>query len=257
MEKITFAVSSLLLACGTVYSIAYNTYLDTSNPLLTNLPHPLQASHYFANKSNILNVLFIKRAWGWTSLAFFALFATSPRRIRTVNRFVSWIAATLVWVAFTGWFFGPALLERVIVASGGECMVSLPSGEALSVPHQYCYTKTTITTDSHPHLFTSTDLLPGDWRGRPRLRKGHDVSGHIFLLIMSLLFLANQLNLSLRVNSSSWSPFHQIAVGATLALIAAWLLAVLTTAVYFHSPFEKVTGYFLGLAGYVVTTLFD
>ena len=31
------------------------------------VPHHLHHTHYFASKRNVLNTLFVKRAWAWTS----------------------------------------------------------------------------------------------------------------------------------------------------------------------------------------------
>jgi len=246
---------TLVLFLGTVYSVKNGTYLDTSDPLLTNLPHHLHKTDYFANKSNFLNVWFIKRAWGWTSFAFLFLWLTSPRHTQSLRRAFLWAVESLVWLAFTSWFFGPALFEQLTAASGGECTVFLPSGAFFAVPHEYCFTKSTLSALTHPSLFASPLLLPEDpWSTVPRLRRGHDVSGHVFLLTMSILFLADQLKPSLR--AASWPAMHKWAVLSTTSLIAIWLFAIGTTSVYFHTPLEKFTGYLLGLAGYGLTLFF-
>jgi len=39
-----FTVLSAVIAFGTAYSVLYGTYLDTSNPLVSHLPHPLSHS---------------------------------------------------------------------------------------------------------------------------------------------------------------------------------------------------------------------
>ncbi|PCH43810.1 hypothetical protein WOLCODRAFT_76013 [Wolfiporia cocos MD-104 SS10] len=249
---------------GTIYSVANNTYLDTSNPLLTHLPHPLHSTHYFASKANPLNVYYIKRIWGWTILAFLAHFLTSPRVVRTKERFFQFLAATAFWIGFTTWFFGPAVFDRLVASTGGECVVSLPSGAMFNVPNEYCYTKSTISAVTHPALFPASLLLPDDsWHTRPRLRRGHDVSGHIFLLTMSTLFLVDQLRTSFGSSSNGstesarlqWTPYHKWAVVLNLTVIATSLFAMYTTSVYFHTPFEKLTGYLLGVAGFAVTQL--
>jgi hypothetical protein len=248
-----------ILLFGTLYSVAYDTYLDTSNPVLTQLPHHLHTTHYFANKANILNLYFIKRAWGWTSAAFLTLWLTSPPHKRTVHRVIKWGVETAVWLVFTSWFFGPALLERLTAASGGECTVTLQSGTVFTVPYEYCFTRTAISRETHPSLFVgpfaeSSLWVPDDRLPvLPRLRKGHDVSGHVFLLTMSVLFLVDQIRGSLRART--WSPAHACAVAFNIVLVAIWLFAISTTSVYFHSPFEKFTGYLLGVAGYAVTLL--
>ncbi|KAF7361764.1 hypothetical protein MVEN_00520600 [Mycena venus] len=227
-----YSVSAIVLV-GTAYSVVYNTYLDTSNPLLTHLPHPLGKTHYWANKGNPLNVYFIKQAWGWTSAAFLLAWSTGPPSTRTAARLTRWLTATATWLVFTAWFFGPALIERIVLASGGDTATpALPCPPA-----------------THPALFASSSsfVLPQEWHGAtPRLRKGHDVSGHIFLLTLSILLLAQQISPSFTL--TRWSTPHTAAIYANLTLITIWLFASGTTSVYFHSPGEKITGYLLGLA---------
>ncbi|KAJ6587064.1 inositol phospholipid synthesis and fat-storage-inducing TM-domain-containing protein [Mycena vulgaris] len=253
--RLAFVAVSSIVLLGTAYSVLYNTYLDTSNPLLTHLPHPLSKSHRWASKGNPLNVYFIKKAWGWTSAAFLLAWSTGPLSTRTATRLARWLTATAIWLVFTAWFFGPALIERIVLASGGECFVSLPSGEALSLPAEYCHAHVAVSPVTHPALFTSQSsfVLPSEWRATPRLRKGHDVSGHIFLLTLSILLLAQQLAPSFRL--TRWSTPHTVAVWANSALICIWLFASGTTSVYFHSPGEKITGYLLGLACFVVAQI--
>ncbi|KAF9792711.1 inositol phospholipid synthesis and fat-storage-inducing TM-domain-containing protein [Thelephora terrestris] len=256
--KLYLGAISLVLSVGTLYSVVNSTYLDTSDPLLAHLPHPLQSTDYFANKANPLNTVFIKNAWGWTSGAFALLYATSSARTQSWNRLLQYVVATLAWLAFTSWFFGPPLIERVIVASGGQCVVVVPgSGEIIDVPFEHCYTRSPLSPATHPTLFaslTSDFTPPNPWSARPRLRKGHDVSGHIFLLTMSILFLADQLTHSWR-SPTRWSLPHTLAVNANAALIAIWMLATCATALYFHTPLEKFSGFLLGVAAFGLTQL--
>ncbi|KIY49086.1 hypothetical protein FISHEDRAFT_42007 [Fistulina hepatica ATCC 64428] len=251
-----FAALSAIIVFGTIYSVVYGTYLDTSDPLITHLAHPLSKSVYWANKSNFLNVYFIKKAWAWTSGVFLLAFFTSPASARTARAFYKWVIGTLTWYAFTSWFFGPPLFERVIVASGGQCVLSLPAGNIVTVPQEYCHSHATLSPATHPDLFASVASTPVmEWAGgRPRLRLGHDVSGHIFLLTMSVLLLSDQLKTSLRA-PGAWSMSRVLGLVASIAMIAIWLFASYTTSVYFHSPLEKATGYVLGVAAYVVTQL--
>ena len=244
--RIALGTICFVLLVGTFYSVLNSTYLDTSNPLLAHLPHPRQSTDYFANKSNPLNTVFIKKAWGWTSGVFAFLYATSPPGTRSWNRLLQYAVVTLAWLAFTGWFFGPPLIERVVVASGGQCVLVVPeSGEVVSVPVEYCFTKSPLSPATHPTLFaslTSDFTAVAPWSARPRLRKGHDVSGHIFLLTMSILFLADQITHSLK-STSLWKAAHNAAVTSNVILIVIWVFATYTTAIYFHAPFEKLTGF--------------
>ncbi|KAJ7076351.1 inositol phospholipid synthesis and fat-storage-inducing TM-domain-containing protein [Mycena belliarum] len=252
--RLAFVALSSVVLLGTMYSVVYNTYLDTSNPLLTHLPHPLSKSHRWASKSNPLNVYFIKQAWAWTSAAFVSAWLTGPPSTRTAPRLARWLSATAAWLLFTAWFFGPALIERIVLASGGECVLSLPDGGALSLPAEYCHAHAAVSPATHPALFASpaasSFALPTEWRAIPRLRRGHDVSGHIFLLTLSVLLLAQQLGPSFRL--TRWSTPHTLAIWANSALICIWLFATGTTSIYFHSPGEKISGYILGLACFAI-----
>ncbi|KAL5506944.1 hypothetical protein ACEPAH_6400 [Sanghuangporus vaninii] len=272
IRRVTFVALSSAILFGTIYSVATHSYLDTSDPLvaLGHVKHPLHDVSYFARKTNILNTVFIKRAWGWTTGAFLALWFTYPstandsgshRRVMTGReRLKKWLAATSVWMVFAAWFFGPALLERLTSFSGGECVVRLPSGRVHPVPLEYCYSRTVLSPASHPELFFIPPLVFDeenleDWESRPRLMRGHDVSGHIFLLTMSVLFLADMIRPSLSLPSALRSTAHNCAITATAILMAIWLFAIWMTSVYFHTPFEKLTGYTLGLAGFLFTQL--
>ncbi|TCD68065.1 hypothetical protein EIP91_011610 [Steccherinum ochraceum] len=260
----TLGLISLIVLYGTVSSVINETYLDTSNPLLTHLPHPLHHTHYFASKSNFLNVYFIKQTWGWVSLSFLFLYFTSPPVVQTWKRLLQFLAETAVWMVFTSWFFGAPVLERVIANTGGECVLNLPDGGILNVPYDLCYTRTTVSPLTHPSLFAASLSQPNSaWTAKPRLRRGHDVSGHIFLLTMATLFLADQLRHSFkRISTPSanghsaevaWSPLHFWAVLLNAALIGVSLFSIYTTCVYFHTPFEKFTGYVLGVASFGIT----
>jgi hypothetical protein len=70
----------------------------------------------------------------------------------------------------------------------------------------------------------------------PRLRRGHDVSGHVFLLTLSVLFLADQLR-------QTRSSAHRFTLGAAGTLLSLWVFSLWVTSVYFHAPFEKISGF--------------
>lgn len=240
LRYMALAAITVIVFSATIYSIVNHTYLDTSNPTLTVLAHPLGHSHYFASKKNTLNIYFIKWSWAWTTVSFFLSWITSPASSRTGRRVAQWVIETLVWFTFVSWFFGPALLERLVLFSGGECGLSLPSGDYITLPQEFCFKGALFSPTEHPEFFTAPFALAPEWRTRPRLRKGHDVSGHIFLLTMSTLFLVDQLRPSLR--ERQWTVLHTLAITAKLLLIATWLFSMFTTSLYFHTPREKITG---------------
>jgi hypothetical protein len=267
--------SGLIIGVGTTYSIAYSTFIDTSNPLLQHLPHPLQGTHFFANKANPLNVIFLKRLWFWTTLSFAGLLSTSPQYAQTWGRMYKYGMGTFTWAIFCNWFFGPPILDRFISFTGGECCVTLPTGYVMSVPARYCQPGENkfISPGTHPFLFAASLIIPdtGRWKARPRMRKGHDISGHIFLLTMSCLFLVDQL-VEARRTRIQGSDLQRYVFYAVSSVIGLELFAMYITSVYFHTAEEKLSGFgelplqstwtqlteviqVLGLAGYLLMKL--
>ncbi|KAG8772109.1 hypothetical protein FRC12_003245 [Ceratobasidium sp. 428] len=277
-RPLVFVFLSALIFGTTLYAAINNTSLDTSDPLVAHLPHPSAEHSYFARKSNIFNQLFVKKAWGWTSAAFFALWLTGPSYLRKGGRVAEWAIATGIWSLFTMWFFGPSLFHRFVALTGGQCVVFLPpSPDAMSniatVPVEFCQLGKPVSPITHPALFasellatrlSSTHSLDPKWHAVPKLYSGHDISGHIFLLTMSIFFLAEQISISLPLVYPWLDPvpgtvqrrgseLHKIVVKASMALLSIWFLMSWTTALYFHNAFEKISGFLAGLlAAYVV-----
>ncbi|KAF8332643.1 Fat storage-inducing transmembrane protein [Cantharellus anzutake] len=292
MVKVTnqaLAALAVITTFGVIYSLIFDTALDTSNPLLAHIPQPNRTS-YFAQKSNIFNVLFVKNAWGWTSIAFLTLYATSPPEKAKLRRLGRWVVTTFVWAVFASWFFGPALFDRIITASGGQCLIRLPQAVStgtgiaadsrspyVAIPVEYCEAKLKLSPRTHPTLFTDPRIVDAfaasqgkslselDISFRPKLYYGHDVSGHLFLLTLSILFLVDQVGYSLpppftsldasSAPASKPSALHVATVYGTLALISLWYWMAFTTCVYFHTVPEKVSGFVIGVAGFLFTTL--
>ncbi|KAJ1025873.1 hypothetical protein NDA16_002499 [Ustilago loliicola] len=350
----TFALYlSTIVILGTAYSIIYGTHLQnvrissgaigaadsqfpSTVPGATVTPAPIQngvdgntnfgpipptillpphhALNYWANRKNIVNQIFVKKAWLWTTLAwalqlfFLRLAPTStttastsakPRTSaavgsrNTINNkkdedasaaaaaqatitspvsisVLRYAIATGIWLLFSNWFFGPPLSERILTATGAICV---PSGDPQQSPVEelYCRTRTPLSSSSHPALFSSSSLksksIRAMWKG------GHDISGHTFIMVLSALLLlediAPYLAALLGPNSAivkslfpqatwlhaartRWTPAAKGAVAATLGLVALWSWMLLNTAIYFHTPQEKVSGLFVGLAAWLL-----
>ncbi|KAG8979712.1 hypothetical protein FRB93_009895 [Tulasnella sp. JGI-2019a] len=295
--QISLALITGILLCGTVYSIRNGTFLDTSNPLLASLPHPAYQHGFFANKKNILNQWFVKKSWGWTSLAFWAVWLTAPAGSSAKDGLAigRWIGATLVWTLFVGWFFGPSLFDRIGDFSGRECVILLPPGisaaapgsptvsemlySAIAVPAKFCLGRVAISPESHPALFAhppesleaaaahvpSMPELKESLKGFvPRFYHGHDVSGHTFLLTLSVLLLVDHLVRARRpaqANKAS-AAAHQtpptgllwlVSLVAGWALVGLWLVMLGATAVYYHTWQEKLSGFLIAVVGYVIS----
>ncbi|GAA99892.1 uncharacterized protein L969DRAFT_50945 [Mixia osmundae IAM 14324] len=272
------------------------------------LGHLKTITPYFARKSNLFNQYFVKKAWGWTTLVWFfhlvtvtthevnakggnaqAVQARAHRHVyRELKRYT---AATIIWLLLTTWFFGPSVIDRIMVASGGVC---LPSAVATSMtdqsvlhaynasqplPHSFCFSRGLHAAGSSPmasvpFIKASSKLSPSEatlaaqhqalrrqmkaqgirtyWQG------GQDISGHLFLLSMSVIFLMPSLHLALRNLARITSLSHdrqqaatQLAAvassAAVIALVSLWWWMMLMTSVYFHTPLEKVIGITFGL----------
>ena len=259
LEAILLAIYPILLVLGSLFSL-----LDPSaraapyNPTTQSHP-PSQAPAYFALKSNVLNVYFVKIAWVWVTLAY-VLFVflhpmngpvprglpiLTPKRLRGMVRYG---IVTLWWTVVTQWCFGPALIDRGFRVTGGACEMAAKyegtGGGKEFVSSQAC------------------KQVGGVWKG------GHDISGHVFILVLGSAFLALELLPVLARKSglkeerrvvrktgevagpegevseeeNAGGKLGTIAPGAVVGL-SWWML--LMTAAYFHTWFEKVCVYLL------------
>ncbi|KAF2400224.1 hypothetical protein EJ06DRAFT_543098 [Trichodelitschia bisporula] len=206
LETALLALYPLTLALGSLFAslaphIRASPYSQQHQAF-----HPEKlAPAYWARKTNAWNVVFVKRGWGWVSAALL-LFALShrafwrkanalehakarlnnpdtgakalsaraderdnrDRRLRRLAQlFVRWALCTTAWAATTQWFLGPALIDRIFVLTGGGCVP--PGGD----------THAALAARSHAQCRRAG----GAWLG------GHDVSGHVFLLVLGSAML--------------------------------------------------------------------
>lgn len=146
----------------------------------------------------------------------------------------------------TQWFFGPGLVDRGFRVTGGACELASAmegSGGAKEfVTGQAC------------------KAVGGQWRG------GHDISGHVFILVLGSLFLGLEVLPGLvgakglreerfvvgRDGSVGRAEREVVGegggeegewkagVGALLVVVGLSWWMLLMTAAYFHTWFEKV-----------------
>jgi len=158
----------------------------------------------------------------------------------------------------TQWFFGPAIIDRGFVLTGGKCDLV----EAV----QQGKTDTVMSKEEVLITGLACKAVGGKWKG------GHDISGHVFLLVLGSLFLLLEvLHVTLkfshrdegrvvtlsdgavksaevetdRVADSKAEVRGQWTLGAKFALGVAALSVymLLMTAAYFHTWFEKVSDF--------------
>lgn len=180
LEAAALLLYPIILTFGTLFSLL--------SPQVRNAPYiPALQAHsqdpglspsYFARKSNVFNVYFVKRGWAWVSLAFFVFLFTHPA-VRTAQQktraMVRWGLVTTWWVLVTQWCFGPALIDRSFLFTGGRCELAEAKLEAgAGVTGKDVFTAVACKTAG------------GKWRG------GHDISGHVFLLVLGSYFLLQE-----------------------------------------------------------------
>jgi hypothetical protein len=212
------------------------------------------APSYFAQKSNIFNVFFVKRGWAWFTGAFAVFLFTHPstavgsRRLRGGLR---WAAVTTLWILVTQWCFGPAIIDRGFRWTGGKC--ELAQREVYMGDNSVGDMVTAVACKA----------AGGKWKG------GHDISGHVFLLTLGTAFLMQEVGWAVvrwsgraaeerciymvdgalkSANVEAEGPTGEGAGEPSLGLgtkfavgvmgLSIWML--LMTAIYFHTWFEKV-----------------
>ncbi|KAK0535917.1 hypothetical protein OC834_001361 [Tilletia horrida] len=174
-----------------------------------------QPSTLFADRRNLLNAVFVKKIWAWTTAAFVAQAVVLRRPwsrllqrasgtdqpgpndplVRSILRF---IIATVAWVFFTSWFLGPSLADRTFLLTGGECRLEVGSS-SIRVPSEICRARTKVSFDSHPQLFQVEGFSLGEHdvstlkNLSPRFRGGIDMSGHTFLLTLAFMLLLEEI----------------------------------------------------------------
>jgi len=269
LETLLLAVYPGTLLLGSLFSTLHPSSRHATYLAVTQSYAIDEAPSYFAKKSNIFNVYFVKVGWVWITLAF-ALFtlthsslgpplrpALTRRRAQAALRY---LAITTVWVFVTQWFFGPPIIDRSFRWTGGVCAVMASDSPAAMAE------KAEMSDVREIFTHAACKGIGGQWRG------GHDISGHVFLLILGsamlwLEFLPAVLRMEgLRearriltdgglVRSAAVEtqdeprgenmavPEH-VGIGVRASLFVAglswWML--LMTAAYFHTWFEKFTG---------------
>ena len=171
---------------------------------------------------------------------------------------------TLWWAVVTQWFFGPPLIDRGFRLTGGACEIMMDEEARKGMSD----TKEFVTS-------AACKLAGGQWKG------GHDISGHVFLLVLGSGFLWMEIlpvvmrYAGLREDrivvgrdgkiGSAEREAGAVMVGRedgredgkeahggvsaplVVAGLSWWML--LMTAAYFHTWFEKFTGLLVAFSG--------
>ncbi|KAJ3370709.1 TatD DNase [Kappamyces sp. JEL0680] len=158
---------------------------------------------FFSDKTNPLNVYGVKLGWFWTTALGLGMILTSPRGSAHRTK-----AALRLAVATFYWWIAVAIIGLVFRYIG-SC-----SQDGIAT-------------------FQKCRAGNGVW-------SGFDISGHVFLLLHSSLFLLEEMNILIE----SHPQLVGIFVGAYLCL---WYLMMIMTCLYFHPVSEIVLGAGFGI----------
>lgn len=204
LPAVALLVYPATLLLGSLFSIlsptarpSRDSYTQPTPPLAPSLASDLHLSenpvNYFARKNNVFNIYFVKIGWLWTTAAFLSLLFFSPlysssrpqsasqqetRFRRTLQAVLRYVLITTAWYLSTQWFFGPAIIDRGFVATGGKCERAFEEIGKMGLGGGN-------PTDLEV-LFTAATCKAagGAWRG------GHDISGHVLMLVLATGLLA-------------------------------------------------------------------
>ncbi|RMY94349.1 hypothetical protein D0862_09006 [Hortaea werneckii] len=291
LESLLLAIYPTTLLLGSLFS-----QLSASSRRATYLPDSqaysaADAPSYFAKKGNVFNVYFVKIGWFWISLAWAGFVFThrglskggreeeesgrgggdqgfwTRRRLQALARYA---VVTGVWILVTQWCFGPALIDRSFRWTGGKCL-ALSSSSSSAIPPPEAAAQVEAMSDVERALtHAACKAVGGRWAG------GHDISGHVFLLILGSAMLWLEIlpvvltntpglrearrvrgsdgNITSSATAASGSPNaaetkeggpaqnlgFPTKLSLSVAALSWWML--LMTAAFFHTWFEKFTG---------------
>ncbi|PKX94686.1 putative inositol phospholipid biosynthesis protein Scs3 [Aspergillus novofumigatus IBT 16806] len=239
-------------------SIAANVNLSPPNPV-----------NYFARKDNIFNLYFVKVGWLWTTLAFVSLLVSQPaysapsahQPRRLAQAALRYSLATLVCFVITG-----GKCERVVAETSGNPAVAVAQAGSVSAGLEKMFTA------------AACKAAGGSWTG------GHDVSGHVFMLVLATSMLVFEAVGAMRAVSAgaegdkkvdgevdgqsegekvqvqsedeqgNWMRTWSLRLVGAVVGLGWWMLFM--TSIWFHTWLEKWSGLLIALGTvYVVYVL--
>ncbi|KAF2198185.1 hypothetical protein GQ43DRAFT_443588 [Delitschia confertaspora ATCC 74209] len=269
LEALLISIYPSTLLLGSIFSTLSSSTRNVPYSATSQSHPPEFAPSYFAHKKNIFNIYFVKVGWFWTTLAFSIFILLNPdfgrglsrRRIQALFRYLS---VTFWWMCMTQWFFGAPLIDQYFRFTGGQCQL-MRDPEA----RKQMGDKTEYFTAA------ACKAVGGSWKG------GHDISGHVFLLILGSALLwfeilpaltraeglrdgrkitlddgkiasvavEKQRGLSgLGVDMKNEDGTTRKGVKLAIGVMALMWWMLLMTAAYFHTWFEKFTGLAMAFA---------
>ncbi|KAI1457218.1 inositol phospholipid synthesis and fat-storage-inducing TM-domain-containing protein [Annulohypoxylon moriforme] len=271
LETLVLLVYPTVLVFGALYSVLSPQTRNASYDPIRQSHIAAEAPSYFARKDNVLNVLFVKQGWAWVTASFAWFVCTHPvfgswgnegseagtiRRVKAVGR---WGLVTAWWVLVTQWCFGAPIIDRGFRFTGGKC-----DGVMEAVEEGTADAAELVTA-------VACKAAGGRWSG------GHDISGHVFLLVLGSCFLVQEVGwvvyragraggaeercivmpdgavkgAGVEAEKNGSREERALGYGGRFVVVVVglclWML--LMTAIFFHTWFEKFTGLLVAAMG--------
>jgi hypothetical protein len=177
--------------------------------------------HYFTNKRNFFNLVFVKNGWFWTLVTLIPLILIASNSIRYKK-----MAAIRIFSATIYFFIVAQIMNWVLFTTGG---CSIEGISTLGV----CKKE------------------GGYWNG-------FDISGHCFLLHHSSFLIIEEMSRMKMPTKFGWkrTMFHILGVFSVLLLIL-WFFMLIITTLYFHPFLEILIGSIFGLLFWAAVYVFE
>ena len=219
-EALVFGAYPAVLLFGSLYSIiSPETRAAPYDPVAqAHRQDPSMVPSYFARKNNVVNQAFVKKGWAWMTAAFLlfaathSFFSAAAGGSRRLQAFLRFAAVTAAWIFVTQWFFGPALIDRGFRLTGGRCDVAVADANGQTAEMEGLWSA------------SACKARGGKWNG------GHDISGHIFLLVLGSGALLQEVG---------WVLWNTCGTGREERLIVMPDGAVKSAAVEIQQPWQR------------------
>ncbi|KAG0003095.1 hypothetical protein BGZ80_010777 [Entomortierella chlamydospora] len=222
---------------------------------------------YFSNKHNILNMLFVKNGWGWTTLVFLVYLAIVYGKAlireeqRTQDRTRTDSGESSAPPRSTAEASQPAVGSPVNSKVPSDVIVRALVRWGLATAYWWIISQWFFGPGLFDRLFVLTGgscSVNGNWSQHTCRKQGGlwaggvDISGHMFLLSHAWLFLMEELSIFMNVPEALTAiqsrPAAKYAVLNVAGLCGLWWWMSLMTSVYYHHLAERLTGLFFGMA---------
>lgn len=215
--------------------------------------------NYFTSRGNLVNTYFVKFGWFWTIFSYSVIIFTKIRK-SGINRRLMILSITKVtiitigWILFTQWCFGPPLMDRIFIITGGQCDNVLESKIPEKLKKYFSPSSDALQSDYYFSKYISSSRcksFQGSWKG------GHDPSGHIFLLTLGITVLViesielytNDENVLNEIWNSDFNLYKYLSHPSSFVLLVISLdfMMFLMTILKYHSLAEQMAGLIVAL----------